>query len=113
MRFAAIIVGVDTEQRLAAGATPLTVEAPTEAVVRPQPGAGGSERRFPPPALRVRTYRWYWIAQWPVLVGTWMQIVALGYLVFQVTGSTTAVSVVAAAQGLPAFVLPIVGGARC
>jgi MFS family permease len=67
-------------------------------------------RRFPPPALRVRTFRWYWLTQWPVLIGTWMQIVALGYFVLQVTHSTTAVSVVAAADGIPAVVLSVSGG---
>jgi predicted MFS family arabinose efflux permease len=66
--------------------------------------------RFPPPALRVRPFRWYWAAQWPVLLGMWMQVVALGYFVFQVTGSQTAVGVVAAAQGLPAIVFPLAGG---
>lgn len=66
--------------------------------------------RFPPPALRVRTFRWYWAAQWPVLLGMWMQVVALGYFVFQLTGSQTAVGVVAAAQGLPAIILPLAGG---
>ena len=63
-----------------------------------------------PPALRVRTYRWYWLMQWPVLVGMWMQIVALGYFVLQVTHSTTAVSVVAAAGGVPAVLLSVSGG---
>jgi predicted MFS family arabinose efflux permease len=66
--------------------------------------------RFPPPALRVRPFRWYWAAQWPVLLGTWMQLVALGYFVLQVTGSPTAVGVVAACQGLPAIVFPLAGG---
>ena len=79
----------------------------------PGPGAAAprvATRRFTPPALAVRTYRWYWFAQWPVLVGTWMQIVALGYLVYAVTGSKAAVAVVAAADGLPGLVLPVVGG---
>jgi len=67
-------------------------------------------RGFPPPALRVRAFRWYWFAQWPVLLGTWMQVVALGYFVFQVTGSQTAVGVVAAADGLPAVVFSLAGG---
>lgn len=66
--------------------------------------------RFQPPALQVRTFRWYWLAQWPVLIGTWMQIVALGYFVLQVTHSTTAVSVVAAADGVPAVLLSVSGG---
>ena len=61
--------------------------------------------RWPPPALRVRPFRWYWAAQWPTLLGTWMQVVALGYLVYARTGSTTAVAVVAAADGLPAVLL--------
>ena len=67
--------------------------------------------RFPPPALRVRPFRWYWAAQWPVMFGTWMQVVALGYFVYQVTGSQTAVGLVAAADGLPATFLPLIGGA--
>jgi MFS family permease len=66
--------------------------------------------RWPPPALRVRPFRWYWAAQWPTLLGTWMQIVALGYLVYARTGSTTAVAIVAAADGLPAVALSLVGG---
>jgi len=58
----------------------------------------------------VRPFRWYWAAQWPTLLGTWMQVVALGYLVYARTGSTTAVAVVAAADGLPAVVLSLAGG---
>ena len=78
----------------------------------PPAGPPSVERpsRFPPPALRVRTYRWYWVSQWPVLIGMWMQIVALGYFVFQVTGSSAAVGVVSAADGLPAVVLSLYGG---
>ena len=68
------------------------------------------ERRWPPPALRVRPFRWYWAAQWPTLLGTWMQVVALGYLVYQRTGSTTAVAVVAAADGIPSVILSLAGG---
>lgn len=67
-------------------------------------------RRWPPPALRVREFRWYWAAQWPALLGTWMQVVALGYLVYAQTRSTTAVAVVAAADGLPAVLLSPLGG---
>src|SRR2546422_3310545 len=66
--------------------------------------------RLTPPALRVRPFRWYWAAQWPTLLGTWMQIVALGYLVYARTGSSSAVAVVAAADGLPAVVLSLAGG---
>lgn len=76
-------------------------------VMRPSPAAS---RSWPPAPLRIRAYRWYWLATWPTLLGTWMQIVALGYLVFSLTGSTGAVAVVAAADGLPAVVLSLIGG---
>src|SRR5579884_3893924 len=74
-----------------------------------EPGEPQRFRRLPP-ALRVRPFRWYWAAQWPTLLGTWMQVVALGYLVYSRTGSTTAVAVVAAADGLPAVGLSLAGG---
>ena len=67
-------------------------------------------RRWPPPALGVRAFRWYWIAQWPTLMGTWMQVVALGFLVYDLTHSSTAVAAVAAADGLPAVILSLGGG---
>src|SRR5487761_660137 len=85
------------------------VTAATPAV-GPLPMAGPPLRRWPPPALRVRTFRWYWAAQWPTLLGTWMQVVALGYLVYQRTGSTTAVAAVAAADGIPSVILSLAGG---
>jgi predicted MFS family arabinose efflux permease len=79
--------------------------------VTPTPEAPTTpERRWPPPALRVRPFRWYWAAQWPTLLGTWMQVVALGYLVYQRTGSTTAVAAVAAADGIPSVILSLAGG---
>lgn len=74
------------------------------------PDTAAVARRWPPPALRVRSFRWYWTAQWPVFLGTWMQVVALGYYVYQQTHSTTAVGAVAAADGLPAVVLSLFGG---
>ena len=71
----------------------------------------GAGPRWLPPALRVRSYRWYWSAQWPVLLGTWMQTVALGYFVYTQTRSVNAVAFVAAASGLPALALSVFGGA--
>jgi MFS family permease len=75
------------------------------------PLAKGAGPRWLPPALRVRSYRWYWSAQWPVLLGTWMQTVALGYFVYTQTRSVNAVAFVAAASGLPALALSVFGGA--
>lgn len=84
-------------------AVALPASAPLPVAVPPMP-------RWPPPALAVRPFRWYWIAQWPTLLGTWMQVVALGYLVFDRTHSSTAVAAVAAADGLPAVALSLAGG---
>lgn len=64
-----------------------------------------------PPALRVRTFRWFWTAQWPTLLGTWMQLVALGYFVYSQTHSVNAVAFVSAADGIPSVALSLVGGA--
>jgi len=94
---------------------PSGIEAPVDlAAVSAEPAAQASParalRRFPPPALQVRPFRWYWLAQWPVLLGVWMQMVALGYLVYRQTHSSTAVGVAAAAQGLPAVLLSLAGG---
>jgi MFS family permease len=87
-------------------AQPLLTAMPIATVAEPIPPL----RRWPPPALAIRAFRWYWIAQWPTLLGTWMQVVALGYLVYDLTHSSTAVAAVAAADGLPAVVLSLGGG---
>ncbi len=70
-----------------------------------------SGARWLPPALRVRTFRWFWTAQWPTLLGTWMQLVALGYFVYSETHSVNAVAFVSAADGIPSVALSLVGGA--
>lgn len=84
------------------------VTVPADAVATPTTLV--TPRRWPPPALRVRAFRWYWTAQWPVFLGTWMQVVALGYYVYQQTHSTAAIGAVAAADGLPAVILSLFGG---
>jgi MFS family permease len=94
---------------------PMQPEPSTTGVVEAEPApaptvAAALAPRWPPPALRVRVFRWYWTAQWPVFLGTWMQVVALGYYVYNQTHSTTAVGAVAAADGLPAVVLSLFGG---
>src|SRR3954449_11516563 len=38
-------------------------------------------------SLRIRNYRLYFLGQIVSLTGTWMQTVALGWLVYQITGS--------------------------
>jgi MFS family permease len=98
---------MDERTRQAEPAVVITAATPA---VGPLPVAGPPMRRWPPPSLSVRAFRWYWIAQWPTLLGTWMQVVALGYLVYNLTHSSTAVAAVAAADGVPAVFLSLAGG---
>jgi MFS family permease len=61
-------------------------------------------------ALRHRNYRLFVTGQIASLSGTWMQTVALAWLVLQLTGSGVALGVVTALQFLPLLVLgPLAG----
>ncbi|TAK01642.1 MAG: MFS transporter, partial [Chloroflexota bacterium] len=61
-------------------------------------------------ALRHRNYRLFFAGQLVSLVGTWMQAVAQGWLVLQLTGEPVWLGVVAAAQFGPVLVLGLFGG---
>lgn len=61
-------------------------------------------------SLTIRNYRLWFMGQIPSLVGTWMQRVAMAWLVLDITGSGTAVGTVTAVQFLPILVLAPVGG---
>ncbi|MEO6572143.1 MAG: MFS transporter, partial [Ilumatobacteraceae bacterium] len=61
-------------------------------------------------ALRFRNYRLYFISQTISFSGTWMQSVALAWLVLQLTGSGTALGTVMAMQFLPTMLLGPIGG---
>jgi MFS family permease len=61
-------------------------------------------------ALRVHNYRLYFAGQAVSLIGTWMQSVALSWLVFELTHSGTAIGLVLAAQFLPVLALGAYGG---
>jgi len=74
--------------------------------------AGGWARRFFGvfPALKNRNFRFYFIGQLISLVGTWLQIVAEGFLVYQITNSAFFVGAVAALATLPTLFLALAGG---
>ena len=64
-------------------------------------------------AFRHRNYRLFWLGQLVSLVGTWMQTVAQGWLVLQLSNDPFALGVLSVAQfgpimvfGLPDFKLP-------
>ncbi|MFJ3338451.1 MFS transporter [Streptomyces sp. NPDC086766] len=61
-------------------------------------------------ALRVANFRLYFAGQSVSLVGTWMQAVALSWLVLELTGSGTVLGLVVAAQFLPVLLLGPYGG---
>ena len=61
-------------------------------------------------SLRTPNYRRFFAGQAVSLVGTWMQTVAQAWLVLELTGSGTALGLVAAAQFLPILLLAPYGG---
>lgn len=61
-------------------------------------------------SLRFRNYRLYFVSQIISFSGTWMQSIALAWLVLQLTGSGTALGTVMAMQFLPTLLLAPIGG---
>jgi len=61
-------------------------------------------------ALRIRDYRLFWSGNFLSNIGTWMQNVAQGWLVFELTNSPFLVGLVGFAQQVPALIFSLVGG---
>src|SRR5258705_1877779 len=61
-------------------------------------------------SLRHRNYRLYLAGQLVSVCGTWMQQVALSWLVYRLTGSATLLGVVGFASQIPIFALSPLGG---
>ena len=61
-------------------------------------------------SLRHRNYRLYLTGQLVSVCGTWMQQVALSWLVYRLTGSATLLGVVGFASQIPRFALGPIGG---
>jgi MFS family permease len=61
-------------------------------------------------ALRHPNYRLWFIGQLVSLVGTWMQITAQGYLVYELTQSPAYLGYVGFVSGLPAWIFTLYGG---
>lgn len=62
------------------------------------------------PAFRHRNYRLYFLGLLVSLIGTWLQTVAQGWLVLQLTHSAYWVGVITALNTLPALFLSLFGG---
>ena len=61
-------------------------------------------------ALRERKFRLYWLGQAVSNIGNWMQVVALGWFILQLTGSPIALGMLGLAQFLPVLLLSLAGG---
>ena len=62
------------------------------------------------PAFRNKNYRLYFIGQIISISGTWLQVVAQGWLVLQLTHSAFLVGIVAALANVPSFFFSFLGG---
>lgn len=61
-------------------------------------------------ALRERNFRLYWLGQAVSNTGNWMQVVALGWFVLQLTDSPIALGLLGLAQFLPILLFSLAGG---
>ena len=61
-------------------------------------------------SLRHRNYRLYLTGQLVSVCGTWMQQIALSWLIYRLTGSATLLGVVGFATQIPVFALSAIGG---
>ena len=94
--------------------TPHDVPADAAAATVPQHLAGpteasGWQRTFA--SLNMPTYRWFWSGLLAYFLGFQMDMIARGYLAYDLTGSATALGVVSIAWGIPLLFLSLVGGA--
>ena len=98
---------------MADGSMPKPI-APGRAAEAPSPGT----LALPPPNIWQRTfaalhypnYRRWFLGQLVSLVGTWMQITAQSFLVFQLTHSTAYLGYVGFAAGVPSLLFMLFGG---
>ncbi len=61
-------------------------------------------------SLKVKYFRIYWLGMFVSLVGTWIQTVAQGWLVFQLTNSAFLLGVVGFLGSIPIFLFSLFGG---
>ncbi|MCL4367602.1 MAG: MFS transporter [Actinobacteria bacterium] len=90
---------------------PLAVETPDQAAV-PPPGrrAGGLARVKTFESLRFRDYRLLWLGQGGTSMGQWMDQVARGWLIYQMTGSPLQLGAVSATRAIPMLLFGVMAG---
>lgn len=80
-----------------------------EPVAEPKPGTFARGGRFG--ALSYRDFRLAFFGQCISAIGSWMQMVALGWLIYDLTGSAFYLGLVGLARAIPALVFTLIGGA--
>lgn len=61
-------------------------------------------------ALKIKSFRLYWLGMSISLIGTWIQIIAQSWLVFQLTGSSFLLGLVGFLGTIPIFLFSLLGG---
>src|SRR5262245_37900676 len=61
-------------------------------------------------ALSHRNYRLWFFGQLVSLIGTWMKVIAQGYLIYTLTGSVAYLGYVGFVSGVPSWILIVFGG---
>jgi MFS family permease len=61
-------------------------------------------------ALKYRNFRLFFFGQFISLIGTWMQNVAMAWLVYRLTGSSELLGIVAFCGQIPVFLFSLLGG---
>jgi MFS family permease len=87
----------------------LSLEPPATEELQKETGLAAAKAR-PLAALRHRNFRIYWAGQAVSLVGTWIQNVALAWLVLELTDSAFLLGLVGAAHFAPVLSFTLLGG---
>ena len=62
-------------------------------------------------SLRVRGFLYLWLGMLAMMAGVQMQMLARGYLTYEITGSETLLGIVSAGPAVPILALSLIGGA--
>lgn len=89
-------------------AAPVGTPARTAAPYPPLPATSRLQETFA--ALQERDFRIFWLGQLVSVTGTWMQTVAQGWLILELTGSPFYLGLAAAARSLPVMFLVVPAG---
>ncbi|MBI2861635.1 MAG: MFS transporter [Chloroflexi bacterium] len=80
----------------------------TESLPQPGPGSRFRVRAFD--SLAIRDYRFLWLGQLSTSMGQWMDQVARGWLMYQLTHSAIDLGIVMALRGLPTLFFGVIAG---